>query len=260
MQTKSVNMKAIKKISLFLSAAVLFAFTIQTNDELYKQGLKYKADRDNKNGLATFQKLMKLDSNNVDYLANGSYFYSKVGNTLATEKEKMNYYHIAEYLAKKALKINDKVAEAQYVYALALGRINENASSSQKIANSKLIKNACDKTILLNPKHAGAYHILGRWHRTIAGFNSVEKAMINTFYGGVPSGGSYDEAVKAFQNAIVNEPKYILHQYELAVTYKEMGKKEYAKTWLKKAIELPANNDDDKDAKKKSEELLKQLK
>jgi len=254
-------MKNFKKLFSISALLVLFtAFTFQSNEDLYKQGLKYRTERDNKNGLATFQKLMKADSANADYLANGSYFYSKVGNTLATEKEKMDYYHKAMYLAKKSIKLNDKNAEAHYAYALALGRINENASSSQKIANSKLIKGECDKTILLNAKHAGAYHILGRWNRTIAAFSGFEKTMINTFYGGVPTGASYDEAVKAFQNAVVYEPKYILHQYELAVTYKDMGKKEYAKTWLTKAVELPANNEDDKDAKKKCETLLKELK
>jgi len=239
---------------------LVLSYAFQTNDELYKLGLEYRVKRDNKNGLTTFQKLMKADSSNADYLANGSYFYSKVGNTLATDQEKLSYYRKAEYLAKKAIKLNDKNAEAHYAYALALGRINENASSSQKIANSKLIKGECDKAIALNPKHAGAYHILGRWHRTIAGFSGFEKTMINAFYGGVPTGASYEEAVKAFQNAIVYEPKYILHQYELAVTYHDMGKDAYAKTWLQKAIELPATDDDNKDAKKKCEELLKQLK
>jgi tetratricopeptide (TPR) repeat protein len=232
----------------------------QTNDELYKQGLVYKAQYKNTEGLGVFQKLLKADSANVNYVYNASYFYSKCGAKLTVEADKMKYYRTAEYLAKKAIKLDGNNAETHYVYALALGRINENASSSVKIANAKLIKAEIDKCLSLNPKHAGAYHVLGRWHRTIAGFSGIEKTMINTFYGGVPKGGSYDDAVKAFQNAITYEPKYILHQYELAVTYNDMGKKEYAKQWLQNAIKLSADDDDAKDAKKKCEELLKKLK
>ena len=74
-------------------------------------------------------------------------------------------------------------------------------------------------SISLNPKLAGAYHILGRWHRAIAGFNVIEKAMINSFFGGVPPGGSYEDALKSFMTAIGIEPKYMNHQYELAQTY-----------------------------------------
>jgi tetratricopeptide (TPR) repeat protein len=142
---------------------------------------------------------------------------------------------------------------------MALGRINENASSKQKIANAKLIKAEADRAIALNPKQAGAYHILGRWHRTIAGFSAVEKMMINSFFGGVPPGGSYEDAIKAFMSAIAIEPRYMNHQFELAQTYYDMGKKVEAKLWAQKALEIVPTNDDDIKAKKDCEELIKKL-
>ncbi len=171
----------------------------------------------------------------------------------------MNYYKTAEFLAKKAIKVNEASADAHYVYAMALGRINENASSKQKVANSKLIKTQVDRAIALNPKLAGAYHILGRWNRTIAGFNAIEKAMINSFFGGVPCGGTYDDAVKSFMTAISIEPKYMSHQYELAKTYYDMDKKVEAKLWAQKALTIVPSNDDDVKAKKDCEALLKKL-
>src|ERR1043166_9504677 len=122
---KNNHMKNAKLILPFLLAA-LFAVA-QTNDELYQQGLKYKAEHKNKEGYDTFCKLMKADSGNINYITNGSYFYCKYGNvTTGTDKDKMTYYKTAEYLAKKAIKMDEKNAEAHYVYCLALGRINEN--------------------------------------------------------------------------------------------------------------------------------------
>lgn len=250
--------KLFSLISLFMISACIMA---QSNDELYAKAYKLKAEYKYKEAFPLFQALLKSDSSNVNYLQYASYCYSKYGfYYVVGDGEKIKYYKIAEALAKRAIKINEASADAHYVYAMALGRINENASSKQKIANAKLIKGQVDRAIVLNSKLAGAYHILGRWHRTVAGFSSIEKAMINSFYGGVPPGGSYDDAVKAFMAAVAIEPKYMSHQYELAQTYADMDKDVEAKLWAEKALTITPSNDDDIKAKKDLEELLKKLK
>jgi regulator of microtubule dynamics protein 3 len=246
-------------IALLVVISSLSAGAQTNNDELYTKAYKLKTDYKYKEAFPMFQALLKADSNNVNYLQYASYCYSKYGYYYAPEAEKMKYYKSAEYLAKKAIKIKEASADAHYAYAMALGRINENASSKQKIANAKLIKAEVDRAIVLNPKLAGAYHILGRWHRTIAGFNAFEKAMINSFFGGVPPGGSYEDAVKAFMSAIAIEPRYMNHQYELAQTYYEMGKNVEAKLWAQKALEITPTNEDDIKAKKDCEALIKKL-
>ncbi|MCW3084666.1 MAG: hypothetical protein JWP12_2032 [Bacteroidetes bacterium] len=251
--------KIINTILLLVTGLTLMAQTNAANEELYNKAYKLKTEYKYKDAFPLFQALVKLDSNNANYLQCASYCYSKFGFYYAAEADKMKYYKSAEYLAKKSIKIKEASADAHYAYAMALGRINENASSKQKIANAKLIKSEVDRAIALNPRLAGAYHILGRWHRTIAGFNSVEKIMINSFFGGVPPGGSYDDAIKAFMMAVSLEPKYMNHQYELAETYYEMGKKVEAELWAKKALEITPSNDDDVKAKKDCEALLKKL-
>jgi tetratricopeptide (TPR) repeat protein len=250
-------MKKIIAISFLLFTGIVSI--AQSNDDEYTKALKLKTDFKYKEAFPLFQSLVKSDSGNVNYLQYASYCYSKYGYYYAPEAEKMKYYKNAEYLAKKAIKLNEVSADAHYAYAMALGRINENASSKQKIANSKLIKAEADRAIALNPKLSGAHHILGRWHKTIAGFSAIEKAMINSFFGGVPAGGSYDDAIKSFMKAIALEPKYMNHQYELAQTYYDMGKTVEAKLWAKKALEITPTNDDDVKAKKDCEALLKKL-
>ncbi len=232
----------------------------QTKEELYAQGMKHKAEFNYKEGLAVFQKLVQLDSSNAEYLANASYFYSRYGRQQATEAEQMKYYKTGVQLARKAIKADEKNAEGHYAHALALGRINENAGSKQKIANAKMIKLEAERAIQLNSKHAGAYHILGRWHRTVASFSAIERTMINAFFGGVPPGGTFADAVANFQKAIVLEPKYMLHQFELAQTYYDMGKKTEARLWAQKALECPLRTEDDKKTKIDCEELIKKAK
>ena len=249
--------KAIR-ITALLAAITITCFA-QTNDEQYSKALKFKTAYNYKEAFPLFQALLKTDSANVNYLTGASYCYTKYAFYYLPEAAKMNYYKTAGYLAQKAIKTNETNADAHYVYALALARIYENASSKVKIANSKNIKTQCDRSIALNPKLAGPFHILGRWHRTIAGFNSMEKIMINSFLGGVPEGGSYTDAVKSFMTAIALEPKFMLHQFELAQTYHEMGKEVEAKLWLKKALEITPACEDDVKAKKESEALLKKI-
>jgi hypothetical protein len=236
-----------------------FYASAQTTEEQYAKALKLKTEYNYKEAFPLFQKLLKTDSSQINYLTGASYCYTKFGYFYAPDAEKLSYYKTAEYLSKKAIQKNTNSADAHYTYAMALGRLNENASSKQKIANAKLIKSEVDRSIALNPKLAGAYHILGRWHRTIAGFNMIEKAMINSFFGGVPPGGSYDDAVKSFMTAITLEPASIIHQYELAETYHEMGKDVEAKVWAKKVGEMNPVSPDDKKAKTDCEALMKKL-
>ncbi|MEO6882833.1 MAG: hypothetical protein ABI199_02285 [Bacteroidia bacterium] len=247
---------------VLISTAMLLSLknvSAQSSSDLYNQAMKLKAEYHNQEALAAFQRLLKSDSNNVNYLQYGSAMYSKVGHEQSSETEQNTYYKTAEFLALKAIKINDNSADAHYAYALALGRLNEHASNKQKIAYAKLIKTEVDKSIQLNPNHAGAYHILGRWNRTIAEFNSFQKMAINTLYGGLPT-GTYEAAVSAFKKAISIEPNYMLHQYELAVTYHEMGNDAEAKVWAQHALTLPVTNNDDKVTQANCQDLLKKLK
>lgn len=231
----------------------------QTEKDLFEKGMRCRKEHDYKDGILSFQKLMKLDSGNATYVSQGSYFYSRYGYSFAEPEKKTAFYNIATYLARKAIRLDPTLAEAHYAYALALGRLNENASTKQKIANSKLIKSELDKTLKLQPKHADAYHILGRWHRTIAGFNVFEKLAINTLFGGVPEGGSYEEAIQCFRSAISYDPTYKLHQYELAFTLKEMGKEKDAKIWAQRCVALPTKTLDDKNTDIKAKALLEDI-
>lgn len=235
-----------------LCIATVLCFTLPSyaQSTFYKSALKLIEEYKFKEALPRMQLLLKEDSLAPLYLEHTSICYSKVGHTLVNPTTKLNYYHTADYLAGKALKLRGS-AEAHYAKALALGRLNENASSKQKIANSKKIKSETDAALKLDPKHAGAYHILGRWHRTIANFSTMEKLAINTMFGGVPEGGSFRDAEKAFLNAIKYEPVYKLHYYELAQTYKDMGDDKNYKVYLKKALEAPSLTEEDPATDKK---------
>lgn len=244
----------------FFLGATAMTTTAQSEAELYKLGMKYKKDVDNVKLLQVFKKLVEMKPENADYLAHMSFGYSKVGANLADEKLQLKYYAKAKEVGAKAKKIDDKSAFAHYSYALALARENENAATKVKIENAKEIKKECEISMKLDPSIAGNYHIMARWHRTFAGLSNMKSAMINTFYGGTPEGGTYKDALEMFQKAIELEPWYMLHVYELAVTYQEMKQNDLAKKYVEKAMELSQSYEDAKICYKKCETLLAELK
>ncbi len=232
----------------------------QTYESMSKKAEAYKSEYKYVEALAFYQVLLRSDSNNANYMIHTAILLSKVGNLQADEKTKMDYYHSAQNLSQKAISIHPNIADSHYALALAIGRINQNAGSKEKIANSKRIKTELDLCLKLDNTHAGAYHILGHWNRTIAELSAVSKLAVNAMFGGMPEGGTFDEAVLAFQNAIQFEGNYILHYYELAETFRQRGKagdKELMKETLNKVLGMSPRTPEDPATLNKCRELLK---
>ncbi len=234
----------------------------QGTAQLFQTGLKYEAQYHFKDALPVFESLLKSDSGDTRYLSNCAYLYAKVWHdqTTATDEERTAAYNIALYLAKKAIKADSNNAEAHYATAFAIGVLNENAGSKEQIANAKAMKTEIDKCLKSDPRHAGAYHLLGRWYRRLAELNGFERFAMKTFYGTSLPQATLQDAINAFEHAYIYQPGYILHQYEMAFTYHEMGKDADAKIWLNMAIKADYAGDDAADTKIKCRKLLDEIK
>ncbi len=247
---------------LFLLISNYFIIAQTANEgQLYTYAQKIEGEGKLNDALTIYKSLLKNDSNNIAYLTHSSILYSKVGHRQPSKDNQIAWYKTGFYLAQIAIKLNNNSADAHYSLALSLGRMNENAGSKTKIENAKQIKSEAEITLKLNPKIAGAYHILGRWHQVVAGFNAIERTMISAIFGSMP-GGSYTDAINNFQRAIVLEPLNMVHYYELAHSYylrNDKGDKAQAKNWASKALMIPVKNEDDADTKKDCEALLKKL-
>lgn len=250
-------------IILLFASTPLLALKQEGKTELqsFKQAEKLQQEKKWSEALVILKELLKDDSSNVEYLWRTSFIYSKIGVEQKTENLKQQWYKTAAYLGKRAITQHPQNANAHYAYAVALGRMTEFASSKTKIDNAKLIKSEAELTIKLDAKNAGAYHILGRWHREIAGFNIFERTMIKAIFGALP-GGTYEESIKYFEKAILLEPHNGIHYYELAQTYlarDDANDKQNARNWLSKATQIQVKNKDDLENKNKCLALLKNI-
>ena len=248
-------MKKTALLVLFAAFACVTGFAqLSKVQGLAKQGL-------DKEALPIMEGLLQNDSNNAEYLAETSFLIAKVWHDKEVdEKTCAPHYNQALYLAKKAVKLDSNNAQAHYAYAFAVGVLNEYASKKEQIANSKIMKDEIDHCLKLDPHHGGAYHLLGRWSRKLAGFNSFEKFAVKTLFGSALPDATYQDAANAFQKAFIYEPDITIHQYELAYTYYKMGKNADARVWLNQVLNNTTYHGDDmQEVKDKCKALLQKM-
>lgn len=229
-----------KKIFLLICLSGLFtaAFS-QSATELIGEGKKYIAQFKQKEALDKFEAAIAKEPANAEALHNASYMLSQLGEKQKDNTGKKGYFDKAKDYAIRAIKANEKEDEAHFVYAVALGKLSLISSSEEKLKNAKLIKSEAERAIALNPKHAGAYHILGRLNREIANMSAIKVMAAKSLFGGIPEGCSFENAENYFTKAMELRPNYILYHYDAALNYEYMGKKDKAKALLQKAITFP---------------------
>lgn len=232
----------------------------QSTAELYKTAVALKNKYQFHKSLTIFRLLLSRDSDNINYLNCVAILTCKtLHDDSPPGKPPLDTYRHCEYLAKKSLAIDSNNADSHYAHAFAIAVISEYASRKQQIAIAGIMKSELDKCLKLNPHDAGAYELLGRWFDKLAGFNSVEKLAVKVLYGTSLPEATYEEAAEAYQKAILYQPDYILHQYELAFTYHQMGKDADAKVWLQNALNTNYTGDDAQLVKDKCRKLLSEL-
>ena len=208
--------------------------------------------------LVLYEKALAIDSS---YAACWKYSRTLVdaGNLILDDDDKKEeIYRGAVKYADKAISLNDTDAEGYFVMAMCNGKVALVVGGQEKVDLSKGVKENALKAIELNPKHDGALHILGRWHREMTNLSWFLRTAASILYGGLPE-SSNEEAVKYFLMAIDVKPTHINHHFELAKTFEEMGEDEKAIQEYKIVIELKPIVADDPQHQVEAKESLDDL-
>src|SRR6185503_10611123 len=120
----------------------------------------------------------------------------------------------------------------------ALGRKALFCGGREKVKLSKEVKAEADRAMALDPKHFSPYLVLGIWNREIAGVGGVLRAAARVLYGGLPP-ASYENSREMLERAIALNPDSTKAHYELALTLRELGRKEDARREFQKVLDLP---------------------
>jgi tetratricopeptide (TPR) repeat protein len=239
---------------------ILFAMPLfgQNVSALLKAGHTDIDNAQEPDALNQFLQVLTIDSTNYESVWNASLLYSKIGRRLTDEDQQKTYYTKARQLAQKALRINGKDAESNYVMAVALGRMALISGAHDKVAAARDIQNYAQLALKYDPQHAGAWYVLGVWNYDVANLNFFERAAANVLFGGIPDGTAIN-AIADYKKAIQLDPTYILYWKALGEAYDNVDQKDNAISALKTAVSLKPRTADDPDYIKQAQNLLKKL-
>lgn len=169
----------------------------------------------------------------------------------AKESERYEWFQKAEVAATGAIKKDPNYPEGYFERARAVGRLSQYKGILQALTEglAPKVREDLEKTLKLNPKHAGAMVALALWH-----FEISQKGWLVAQMYGADAG----QVEPLFKKVIALEPEVIIHRVEYAKVLASWGRREEARKQLEVALSLPAKTAADRyDQKRAQEELVK---
>jgi tetratricopeptide (TPR) repeat protein len=226
--------------------------------ELVKSGDVHDARSECDAALQYYLPAEKIDPDNGALLVKISRQYALRMNDLPNKADKVASGKTALAYAERAVAAAPRDCDSHLALAICLGKLTPYIGAKEKIEASRRIKTAADHALALEPKHDYAWHLLGRWHQSLANIGGATRMLAGAIYGGLPA-ASNDEAVKCFKKSISLNPKRLIHVIELGRTYAMMGRKAEAKQYLEQGLSMPEKEKDDAETKQRGRESLKEL-
>jgi regulator of microtubule dynamics protein 3 len=207
-----------------------------------------------------------LDQDSTSYEANwrGAITLLSLGEQIGDSvksPDRDSLYAQAERYARRAVAADPTGADGHFALAAAVGRASLTMGKKARIRRASEIRREALRTIALNPRHDGAYHILGRWNAEIMRISGLGRFFAKRFLGaGVFNEASWDKAIYNMEKAVALDPGRIYHHLELAQIFVERKRIPDAVTQLHLVDSLPAREVMDSVYKVEGATLLRSLK
>lgn len=208
--------------------------------------------------LKSYLSAEKLAPGNVRLLVSIARQYRHMMADARTHEEQLRLGGIALTYGLKAAALGPNDAEAQLSPAITYGKMLPFQGQKSQMDAVPRIKAAVDKALLLNPHNDTAWHVLGRWHQSLANVSSLKRAFGSILYGKLPVGTNAD-ALDCFNRAVAINPHRLRHYVELGRTYAQMGQNATARRYITKGLSMPNAEKDDPEVKRRGSEALAKL-
>ena len=238
----------------------MFSIIFSSNTDLYKKVDKLQEKNRFDEALNLAVENFQKEENQSDFelawrIARGYFDLADQTDDIDIKKENINN---ALPYSLNALSLNPNSSKANHWYAVIIGQKGLLDGTKQKIINSYEVKKYCLKAIEIDPTYSGSLHVMGRWHYNVADLSWFERTLASAVYAKPPK-GSFDEAIKYFKKALINEKNEIRHYVWLAKSYLKLGDKENAKKILVSGSTLQVTTQGEINLMNEANALLKSL-
>ena len=216
------------------------------------------ASFDNEAARACYERAFAIDSTDCGVL--WKLARSNINHAMITpDDEKPRWFASGEGFARRCVALYPDTSEAHFFLAVAIGQMTKVVGGKRKIELSKDVKREAEAALALDPTHAGAMHVLGRWNYEIAGLGWLSKVAAKLVYGGVPPGATYQQAKEWFERAIVARPAMPLNHLWLGETLIKLDDYRGAREELQMCLALDDVLWDDPLTKARAQKLLHEI-
>lgn len=253
----------VHRIALAVTPTLLFLLAnsvcvAESAEDLLEKGKVFEQKFEAKEALPLYLAAEKLEPQNCHILVRVARQYRYLMTDASAKDEKLRLGHLALDYSTRAAAAGPRDCDAQLATAITLGKMLPYLPAKEQVAASTKIKESADKAIELDPRNDTAWHILGRWNRVLADTNTLERALAQVLYGGLPE-GSNEEAERDMKKALELNPNRLMHYIELGRIYAQMGRKDDARQFINKGLAMPDTEKDDPETKRRGRETLQKL-
>lgn len=249
-------------VRIFFLFGILFFHSLpgwsQDARVLLQEAIQAESAMQEEQAFLKYKGLLQLQPGNLQALCKSSELASKLGHRLKSKAEQLKLYEEAVQYAKRALKVNPASADANFVMAVALGRMALVSSGEEMITAVKDIKKFADKAVMLDPADFRGYHVLGKWYYEISSLGSFKRLAVRVFYGAFPE-ASFQLAARNYEASLRLNPAFNLNYLELAKVCLKTGQQQRAVELLEMLSRLPFKLADDARIRTEGQQLLRTL-
>jgi tetratricopeptide (TPR) repeat protein len=180
--------------------------------------------------LQHYEAAIKADPKNYEALWKATREAVDVGEFNPDAKERDRLYTAAELYARRAVDANPRDAEGHFNLARALGRKALSLGKRDQVKYAGDVRSQALEALRLDPKMAGAQHVMGMWNYNIMRLSGMTRFMAKTFLGGkVFDSANWDDAQRYMEESVAGEPNRLVHHLDLARVYAARGMKDKAR-------------------------------
>lgn len=245
--------------SSLLLSILPFENNAQDLNVILNEAKQLEAAFKDKEALDKYLDILRYQPTNLTALIKASELHSILGKRQATKDKQKQFYNLAKTYAQKALQVNANSADANFVMAVAMGRVAQIAPSDEKIKAIREIKSYAEKSIRLDASNFKGYHVLGKWHFEVSNLSALEKWLVKVAFGTLPE-ASLDDAIRNYEKSKQLFGGFLLNYLELAKAYHRKDKNAKAVEYLEALLKLPDLTSDDATVRREAQKLLKEYK